>query len=104
MSQFLMCYGTELTSSAILKWQNRTGVGWHYIAPGKPQQNGFVESFIGRLRDELLNEEVFDTLADARRKLARWKTDYNTVRPHLSLIHISEPTRRATISRMPSSA
>jgi len=77
--------GTELTSSAILKWQNRTGVDWHYISPGKPQQNGFVESFIGRLRDELLNEEVFDTLADARRKLARWKTDYNTVRPHSAL-------------------
>ncbi len=41
--------GTELTSWAILEWQNKTGVGWHYIAPGKPQQNGFVESFIGRL-------------------------------------------------------
>lgn len=62
--------GTELTSRAILEWQNETGVGWHYIAPGKPQQNGFVESFNGKLRDELLNEEVFASLADARRALA----------------------------------
>jgi transposase InsO family protein len=51
-----MCYGTELTSNAILGWVDATGVGWHYIAPGKPQQNGFIESFNGRLRDELLNE------------------------------------------------
>lgn len=63
--------GTELTSKAILKWQNQTGVDWHYIAPGKPTQNAFVESFIGRLRDELLNEEVFSSLADARRKIGQ---------------------------------
>lgn len=54
--------GTEMTSRAVLDWTNRTGVAWHYIAPGKPQQNGFVESFNGRLRDECLNEEVFATL------------------------------------------
>ena len=51
--------GTELTSNAILGWADETGVGWHYIAPGKPQQNGFIESFNGRLRDELLNETLF---------------------------------------------
>ena len=51
--------GTELTSMAILRWQAETGVAWHYIQPGKPQQNGFVESFNGRLRDELLNETLF---------------------------------------------
>ena len=50
--------GTELTSNAILGWADETGVGWHYIAPGKPQQNGFIESFNGRLRDELLNETL----------------------------------------------
>jgi putative transposase len=50
--------GTEMTSRAMLEWTNRTGVDWHYIAPGKPQQNGFVESFNGKLRDECLNEEV----------------------------------------------
>jgi len=77
--------GTELTSQAILKWQNKTGVAWHYIEPGKPQQNAFIESFNGRLRDELLNEEVFDTLDGARRALKRWQHDYNHVRPHSSL-------------------
>lgn len=77
--------GTELTSRAILKWQNETGVAWHYIQPGKPQQNGFIEAFNGRLRDELLNEEVFDTLEAARRALKRWRHDYNHVRPHSAL-------------------
>ncbi len=74
--------GTELTSRAMLDWQNVNAVRWHYIAPGKPTQNAFVESFNGRLRDELLNEEVFQSLADARQKLARWRYDYNNVRPH----------------------
>ncbi|WP_143542922.1 integrase core domain-containing protein, partial [Cereibacter azotoformans] len=53
--------------------------------PGKPQQNGYIESFNGSLRDECLNEEIFDSLADARRKLAIWRYDYNNVRPHSSL-------------------
>jgi putative transposase len=74
--------GPELTSRAILAWTNRTGLDWHYIARGKPQQNAFVESFIGRLRDELLNEEIFDNLAQARRLLERWRLDYNQIRPH----------------------
>lgn len=74
--------GTELTSRAILDWQSRTGVAWHYITPGKPQENGFIESFNGKLRDECLNEEIFDSLAHARRRLAIWRHDDNTVRPH----------------------
>ena len=74
--------GTEMTSRAMLEWTNRTGVDWHYIAPGKPQQNGFVESFNGKLRDECLNEEVFNTLAEARVVIERWRLDYNHVRPH----------------------
>ena len=57
--------GTELTSMAILKWTQASGVDWHYIAPGKPQQNAFVESFIGRLRDECLNETLFSSLPQA---------------------------------------
>lgn len=80
-----MCYGTEFTSRAILEWAGKNKVEWHYIDPGKPQQNGFIESFNGSLRDELLNEELFDSLADARRKLAIWRYDYNNVRPHSSL-------------------
>ena len=74
--------GTELTSMAVLSWCQHTGVDWHYIAPGKPMQNGFVESFNGRLRDELLNETLFSSLAQAREKLACWRADYNTSRPH----------------------
>ena len=77
--------GTELTSVAILQWSQETGVDWHYIAPGKPTQNAFVESFNGRLRDELLNETLFISLAHARAALDVWKDDYNTVRPHSSL-------------------
>jgi len=77
--------GTEFTSRAILKWANDNGVEWHYIDPGKPQQNGYIESFNGSLRDECLNEEIFDSLADARRKLAIWRYGYNHVRPHSSL-------------------
>lgn len=61
---------------------NENGVERHYTDPGKPQQNGCIESFNGSLRDECLNEEIFDSLADARRKLALWRYDYNTVRPH----------------------
>ena len=77
--------GTELTSTAILRWSQERGVGWHYIAPGKPQQNAFVESFNGRLRDECLNETVFTSLRQARAVLAAWREDYNHVRPHSAL-------------------
>ena len=77
--------GTELTSNAVLAWCGDVGIEWHYIAPGKPTQNGFVESFNGRMRDELLNETLFFTLGQARAILARWSHDYNTERPHSSL-------------------
>lgn len=77
--------GTELTSIAMLRWQQETGVAWHYIQPGKPQQNGFVESFNGRLRDELLNETLFRSLDHARKLLEGWRDDYNDCRPHTSL-------------------
>lgn len=77
--------GTELTSTAILSWCQETGVGWHYIAPGKPTQNAFIESFNGKLRDECLNETLFTSLAEARHVLAEWKRDYNEVRPHSAL-------------------
>jgi len=82
LATFPMCYGTELTSRAVLEWTNRSGVEWHYIAPGKPTQNAFVESFNGRFRDECLNEEVFANLAEARSLIERWRQDYNQVRPH----------------------
>ena len=77
--------GTELTSNAILRWQQDRGVEWHYIAPGKPMQNGFVESFNGRLRDECLNEHLFRSYSHAREIIERWRHDYNNHRPHTSL-------------------
>jgi putative transposase len=77
--------GTELTSNAILTWQQDQKVEWHCIAPGKPMQNGFVESFNGRLRDECLNEHLFSSLRHARQLIASWRDDYNHHRPHMSL-------------------
>lgn len=74
--------GTELTSTAILRWCQDREVEWHYIAPGKPTQNAYVESFNGRLRDECLNETLFRGLQHARAVLAAWRDDYNHVRPH----------------------
>jgi len=77
--------GSELTSNAILSWAGEANVEWHYIAPGKPMQNGFVESFNGKLRDEKLNETLFTTLHQVRVELAAWRNDYNHHRPHSGL-------------------
>jgi len=77
--------GTELTSMAILRWSHDRTVEWHYIAPGKPQQNAFIESFNARLRDELLNETAFSSLAEARVLIEAWRRDYNSQRPHSRL-------------------
>jgi putative transposase len=78
-------HGTEFTSNAILGWAIDHQVEWHYIAPGKPMQNGFVESFNGRMRDELLNESLFLDLNHTRQLIGAWVTDYNTARPHSAL-------------------
>lgn len=74
--------GTELTSNAIFAWTLERCVAWHYIDPGKPIQNAFIESFNGRLRDEFLNETLFTSLPQARVALEEWRRDYNEVRPH----------------------
>ena len=94
-----MCYGTELTSNAVLAWCGDVGIEWHYIAPGKPTQNGFVESFNGRMRDELLNETLFFTIGQARAILARWVDDYNTERPHSSLGYTTPAAFAAELER-----
>tara|TARA_R100000750_G_scaffold51309_2_gene36300 strand:+ start:3022 stop:3354 length:333 start_codon:yes stop_codon:yes gene_type:complete len=82
---FVSDNGTEFTRRAILRWADQSAIPWHYIDPGKPQQNAFIGAFNGNLRDEHLNEEIFDTLDGARRELALWRYDDNTVRPHSSL-------------------
>ena len=96
--------GTEFTGRAILKWAADNGLDWHYIDPGKPQQNAFIESFNGRLHDELLNEEIFDTLGEARRKLALWRYDYNAVRPHSSRGNKTPLEARRTLEKSEGSA
>jgi len=90
--------GTELTSTAILRWSHDRQVAWHYIAPGKPTQNAFIESFNGRLRDECLNETLFISLGHAREILSNWMEDYNQVRPHSALDGLT-PAEMAVKSR-----
>ncbi len=72
-------------------------VEWHYIASGKPQQNGYVESFNGRLRDECLNETLFVSLGHARSVLRLWRDDYNHVRPHSGVGGLCNTAPRGTI-------
>jgi putative transposase len=81
--------GTELTSLAMLAWSARTRVQLHYIAPGKPTQNAFIESFNGKFRDECLNDNVFTSLEEARTIIEEWRNDYNQSRPHRSLGHLT---------------
>jgi len=77
--------GTEFASKAMDLWAYKNGVHLDFIRPSKPVENGYIESFNGKLRDECLNVEVFFTLADARRKLHLWRRDYNHHRPHSAL-------------------
>jgi putative transposase len=91
-------HGTEFTSNAMLQWAKEAGVHWHFIAPGKPMQNAFIESFNGRMRDELLNESLFFNLDDARRKIAAWVADFNTQRPHSALGYLSPATYAANLT------
>jgi putative transposase len=91
-------HGTELTSNAILAWCADHRVDWHYIAPGKPMQNGFCESFNGRMRDELLNESLFFSLDHARQVIGAWADDYNTARPHSALGYRTPAAYAATLT------
>ena len=77
--------GPEFTSRALDQWAYEQGIRWHYIQPGRPMENGYVESFNGRLRDECLNENWFCTLAEAREVIEAWRQDYNQCRPHSAL-------------------
>ncbi len=81
--------GTELTSNAVLAWCSDAQIEWHYTTPGKPTENAFVESFNGRMRDELLNETLFTSLGHVREKIAQWAHDFNHERPHSSLGYVT---------------
>lgn len=80
-----MCYGPEFAAIAVKGWITGVGAKTAFIEPGSPWENGYVESFNGKLRDELLNAEVFNTLAEAKVLIEGWRRHYNTVRPHSSL-------------------
>jgi putative transposase len=82
-------HGTEFTSNTMLAWSQAHQVTWHFITPGKPMQNGFCESFNGRMRDELLNESLFFGLDHARTRIANWIADYNEQRPHSALGYLT---------------
>jgi putative transposase len=88
--------GSEFTAIAVREWLPRLGVKTLYIEPGSPWENGFVESFNGRLRDELVNGEIFYTLQEAKVLIERWRQHYNTIRPH-SLLGYSPPAPAAIL-------
>jgi putative transposase len=77
--------GAEFTAKQVREWLHTVGVKTLYIEPGSPWENGYVESFNGKLRDELLNGEIFSTLQEAKVLIERWRKHYNTIRPHSSL-------------------
>jgi transposase InsO family protein len=77
--------GSEFTATAVRGWLGRLDVKTLFIEPGSPWENGYVESFIGKLRDELLNREIFCSLWEAKVLIERWREEYNRIRPHSSL-------------------
>jgi putative transposase len=77
--------GPEFTATAVRDWLKSVGVRTLFIEPGSPWENGYIESFNGKLRDELLDREIFDTLLEAKVLIERWRQEYNTVRPHSAL-------------------
>lgn len=77
--------GPEFTAKAVRKWLERLGVKTLFVEPGSPWENGYIESFNGKLRDELLNGEIFTTLLEAKVLIENWRREYNTIRPHSSL-------------------
>ena len=89
--------GMELSSTAILRWSQERGIGWHYIASSKPQQNAFMKRFNGRLRDECLSETVLTSLLKAQAVLAAWRKDHNHVRPHSALGGGTRLAKRAAV-------
>jgi transposase InsO family protein len=80
-----MCYGSEFIATTVQKWLAQVGVTTLYITPASPWENGYNESFNGSLRDELLNGEIFYSLAEAKVLIEAWRRHYNTIRPHSSL-------------------
>jgi len=95
--------GPEFASRAVDQWVYDRGIELHFIAPGRPMENAFVESFNGRFRDECLNQHWFTSLGDARRTIEEWRIDYNDVRPHGSLGRIPPAAFAARFQPAPDS-
>ena len=95
--------GPEFISRAVDQWAYANGVALHFIDPGKPVQNAFIESFNGRFRDECLNQSWHTTLQDARRSIEAWRMDYNTVRPHSSLGYLTPEEYASEAAARPAS-
>jgi putative transposase len=96
--------GTEFTSSAVLAFTQAAKLDWRYIAPGKPTQNAFAESFQGRMRDECLNEHLFFSMNHARAVVAGWVEDFNTTRPHSAIGYMTPAAYAATLKPQRASA
>lgn len=95
--------GPEFISRVVDQWAYAQGVALHFIAPGKPVQNAFIESFNGKFRDECLNQSWYTSLEEARRIIEAWREDYNTVRPHSSLGYRTPEEYAATAAARPAS-
>ena len=95
-----VCMTPASAAGAVRSWLDRVGVRTLYIEPGSPWENGYIESFNGKLRDELLNGEIFDTVLEARVLTERWRQEYNHVRPHSALGY--RPPAPAAIRSWPS--
>lgn len=97
---FLSPNGSEFTARAVREWLGRLGVSTLFIEPGSPWENGYIESFNGKLRDELLDREIFYTLGEAKVLIERWRQEYNTFRPH-SALRYRPPAPEAMLWRPP---
>lgn len=87
--RIIIDHGTEFTSKALDQWAYNNKVTLHFITPGRPMENGYIESFHGKFREECLNEHWFLTLDDARETIESWRVDYNQVRPHSALGYLT---------------
>ena len=84
-ASFPRCYGPEFVAKELRQWLAKVGTGTLYIEPGSPWENGYCESFNGKLRDECLNGEIFYSLKEAQIVIEKWRVEYNTKRPHSAL-------------------
>ena len=91
--------GPEFTARSVRKWLNRLGVKTLFIEPGSPWENGYIESFNGKMRDELLEREIFTTLGEAKVLIGQWRKEYNQVRPH-SALGYQPPVPEAVLTMM----